>query len=48
MLRWVNAQLGRILGWVERAFQQEVIGDVYFSHLRNFWFVHFIEFAEKW
>ena len=23
MLRWVNSQLGRILGWVERAIQQE-------------------------
>ncbi|XP_022945388.1 uncharacterized protein LOC111449639 isoform X1 [Cucurbita moschata] len=23
VLRWVNSQLGRILGWVERAFQQE-------------------------
>ncbi|XP_052193240.1 protein unc-13 homolog isoform X4 [Diospyros lotus] len=25
VLRWVNSQLGRILGWVERAIQQEVI-----------------------
>lgn len=24
MLRWVNSQLGRILGWVERVTQQEV------------------------
>ncbi|CAK9177943.1 unnamed protein product, partial [Ilex paraguariensis] len=23
VLRWVNSQLGRILGWVERAIQQE-------------------------
>lgn len=24
VLRWVNSQLARILGWVERAIQQEV------------------------
>jgi len=24
VMRWVNSQLGRILGWVERAIQQEV------------------------
>jgi len=25
VLRWVNSQLGRIIEWVERAIQQEVI-----------------------
>lgn len=28
-MRWVNSQLGRVLGWVERAVQQEVKFKVY-------------------
>ena len=34
-MRWVNSQLGRVLGWVERAIQQEVIAQVYFILLPN-------------
>lgn len=30
VLRWVNSQLGRILGWVERAIAQEVKLTVFF------------------
>ncbi|KAF9688798.1 hypothetical protein SADUNF_Sadunf01G0025600 [Salix dunnii] len=30
VMRWVNSQLGRILGWVERAIQQETV-DQFFS-----------------
>ncbi|XP_050946912.1 protein unc-13 homolog isoform X2 [Cucumis melo] len=30
VLRWVNSQLGRILGWVERAIQQETV-DQFFA-----------------
>lgn len=31
-MRWVNSQLGRVLGWVERAIQQEVSIQVCFIY----------------
>lgn len=41
-MRWVNSQLGRILGWVERAIQQEVNARVHLILSPNyaFWCFH--------
>ena len=34
-MRWVNAQLGRLLGWVERAIQQEVVTLFFILHVHE-------------
>ena len=34
-MRWVNAQLARVLGWVERAIQQEVVTLVFILHVHE-------------
>lgn len=34
-MRWVNAQLGRLLGWVERAIQQEVVALFFILHVHE-------------
>lgn len=42
-MRWVNSQLARILGWVERAIQQEV--KVQELEVYPFLCIHFLWFS---
>lgn len=44
-MRWVNAQLARILGWVERAIQQEV--KVQELEVYPFLCIHFLWFSSR-
>jgi len=42
VLRWVNSQLGRILGWVERVIQQEVNPLINSAILSNAWHFEYV------